>query len=263
MHAVRTERATGRRASRALAVVALVPTFALLLATGASAAVTAVSGGAFGVSATIDVPLGADVTVGPSPTVTLPPGGSLTTAVVNSPGLLRTEVLTVSSQGTTGPTGSVTSSASVDRTRVGATGAPVLQADVISSTCTSTEAGSTGSSSVTNLRLLGAVVDVTSVPATGLTVAGVGTLFVNEQIRTGTGASTGITVNALRLELNVPLLGTGTIIIAQSRCAVVGDGVVVPTGAVGGVLLTGVVAVLFGGYQLVRRNGRGRRRFAA
>ena len=90
-----------------------------------------------------------------------------------------------------------------------------------------------------------------------LNVAGVGILHINEQIITGTapnqhdhrqrGAPGGQRSSALIV---------GEIVIAQSVCGVTGTGVVVPTGAVGGVLLTGLVAVVFGASQ-IRRHRRG------
>jgi hypothetical protein len=253
-----THRSTGRRASRGLAVLALVPTFALLLATAAHADVTAVSGSAFGERVNVTLLAQPAVNSGPLPTVTLPAGGStnpVTDSLANvNLAVLKTGVLTVSTQGTTGAGGSVTSSANVANPAVTLGLINALSATAVGSTCTSNETGSTGSATVAGLQLLGLPATVSTAPNSSVNVLGVGILYVNEQVVTGSGASTGITVNALRLVINVGTVGSGSIIIGQSVCGVTGTGTVVPTGAVGGVLLTGLVAVAFAGFQL--RRGR-------
>jgi len=229
---------------------------AIASAGAAFADTTAVAGSAFGESLNVTVLGQGLVTSGPTPTVTLPAGGSAAaitnqTASVTVVGLLSTGLLNVSTQGTPAG-GSVTSSSTVANPVIGAL-LTTITADAVTSTCTSDSSGSTGSTTITNLKVLGATVNASTVPNTGLSVAGIGTLFVNEQVTTGSGPSTGITVNAIRVALNAGL-GSGSIIIGQSKCAVTGDGVVVPTGAVGGVLLAGVVAAGFGVTQLRRRH---------
>ncbi len=261
MTRTRTPGRAGRRASRAFALAALVSAFTLGLSSAAYADVTTVTGSAYGERVQVTTALGVGVNSGPTPTVTLPAGGSVTPvtnnlATVTVAGLLSTGVLTVSTQGTTGPGGSVQSSAQVANPVLGLPLAPAVAADAVGSTCTADETGATGTTTVANVRILGAPVTVSTAPNTTVSVAGVGTLFVNEQIVTGTAPSQSITVNALRLQLNAPLgLGTGSITIGQSVCGVVGTGVVVPTGAVGGVLLTGLVAIAFGANQIRRRRG--------
>lgn len=256
MNRTRLPASRGRRLARSLALVALVPAMAVASAGAAFADTTAVAGSAFGESVNVTVLGTGLVTSGPLPTVTLPANGSATavtnqTASVNVLGLLSTGVLNVSTQGTAAG-GSVTSSAQVANPKVGLALSPAVTADAVGSTCTSNSSGSTGTTTIANLKVLGQTVDASAVPNTGLNIANVGILYVNEQTLTGSGASTGITVNAVRLTLNAGL-GNGTIIIGQSKCAVTGDGVVVPTGAVGGVLLAGVVAAGFGVSQLRRR----------
>ena len=251
-------RSTGRAGRRALALTALVPVFALGMATAAYADVTSVTGSAFGEQVRVTTALGLSVNSGPLPTVTLPAGGSATpvtssAASANAAGVLTAGVLNVSTQGTLGAGGSVQSSAQVTNPRIGTAITPVVQADAVGSTCTANEAGATGTTTIANLRILGAAVTVPTAPNSSLDVLGVGTLFVNEQVVTGAAPSQSITVNALRLQITAGALGTGSVILAQSVCGVVGTTVVVPTGAVGGVLLTGLVAVLFGANQLRRR----------
>ena len=255
-------RSTGRKASRSLALLALVPTFGLVLATAAYADVTTVTGSATGASATLTTLAGINADIPPQPVVTLPAAGSAAPVTNTLASLnvlvLKTGVLNVSTQGTLGAGGSVTSSSDVANPVVGipALAPNVLRATAVGSSCTSNEAGSSGTATIANLKLLGQPVTVSTAPNTTVNVAGVGILHVNEQIVTGSGASTAITVNALRLEITAGPLGQGSIIIAQSICGVTGTTVVVPTGAIGGVLLTAIVAVAFGVYQF----SRGRRR---
>ena len=256
----RSDRPARRLAPRGLAVLALVPTIGLLLATGAYADVSSVTGRAFGESVDVTVPLvGGHVTSGPTPSVTLPAAGSASPVTGNlasvSTAVLDTGVLTVSTQGTTGATGSVTSSADVANPRVGlGLGlTDVLAADAVHSTCTSNETGSTGSATVTDLRVLGVPVSVSSAPNSTVGVAGVGTLYVNEQTVTGSAPTSSITVNALRLHITAGAVGSGDVIVGQSVCGVDGSGIPTPSGTVGGVLLSGLVAVAFAGNQLWRR----------
>lgn len=250
-----------RGARRVLTLGVLVPSVALVLAGPALADVSAVSGAASGISVATTGLLA--VTVANTPSVTLPIAGSAvpltaTTAAVNAAPLVNTGVLTVSTKGTTGNGGSVTSSATVNSTSVaGVLAANLLGAGVITSSCLSNESGSTGMSSIANLTALGMAVPVTGAPNQVVNVAGLGTLHINEQIVTGSGSSTAITVNALRLSLAIPAVVTGDVIIAQSQCGVTGNGVSVPTGAIGGVLLAGLVAVGFVGVQLRRRRRPG------
>jgi hypothetical protein len=249
-----------RGARRALTVGVLVPAVALSLAGPALAAVTAVTGSATGIAASTTGVLA--VNVAATPTVSLPSGGggplTDTVASVNAAPLLSTGELNVSTEGSTGAGGSVDSSASVDDTSlVGLLNANLLTATAISSACTSDETGSTGSTTIAGLTALGNPITVTGSPNQTVNVAGLGTLFINEQTTTGSAPSSSITVNALRVQLNIAGVVAGSITIAQSVCGVTGDGVGVPAGAIGGVLLAGLVAVAFVGYQVSRRRRPG------
>jgi len=102
-----------------------------------------------------------------------------------------------------------------------------------------------GSATVGTVTVGGRPVSVNTAPNTTLILPGSGTATFNEQI---TGA-TSIKVNAVHIHLT-GILGNGDIIIAQSMCSATASGVQVPAGAFGGVLLTGFVALAFGGYQL-------------
>jgi hypothetical protein len=264
MDAARTTPASGhsaarirRGARRALTVGVLVPAVALAVAAPAFAAVTAVQGSAYGVN--VDLSGLVNVDVGPTPESTIPgTGGTDTDTVANVAltGIGGVGVVTTSSTGTVGAGGTVTSSAEVANANIGRTGLSLLTASVINSRCTSDESGSSGSSTITGLQVLGQPVTVTGSPNQTVTVnLGIASVIVhiNEQISTGTAPSSSITVNALRLEVSAPPVATGSVTIAQSVCGVTGDAVGVPTGAIGGVLLTGLAAVGFVGFQFSRR----------
>lgn len=211
----------------------------------ASGEVATVGGGAFGESVHIQTILGARVDSGPAPSVDLPPGGGgpITDDLVSVdvPGVLSTGVLEVSTEGAPGPDGFLRSSASVVTLQL-AGGA--ITVDLVKSECRADSSGTTGSATIQNLRIAGApVASVDPPPNTTIEVPAVGTLILNEQ----TGGSAGggpFTVNAIHLRLNSGVLGTGDIIVAQSRCQTIGPDVVIPVGAVGGIGLAAVIGAL-------------------
>ena len=178
---------------------------------------------------------------GPAPTVTLPAQGSRTpvTAVVPSAkaqygpaAILESGEQRVSTEGTPGPNGSTTSSASARGIR----DAPLpLLYETVSSTCTARGSELTGSTSLAGQLAIstfaapdpreGDPKDVVPMPAnpapnterTG-ELNNIGDRFrvvFNEQIREG-GV---LTVNAVHMYLLGPI-AIGDLIIAQSRCAV-------------------------------------------
>lgn len=97
-------------------------------------------------------------------------------------------------------------------------------ATLIRSECTSNGDGSTGSTTLAGLG--GAFAGLSATPAPNTTVAGVGSVTLNEQVETNVpGSTTSIVVNAMHIELAVtgPLPGpaddiTGDVIVGQSRC---------------------------------------------
>ena len=248
-----------RGARRALTVGVLVPTVALAVAAPAFAAVTAVQGSAYGINAALSGAV--TVNVPPTPQSTIPGTGGTDAdnlASVSLPGIGGVGVINTSTTGSIGSGGTVTSSAEVANANIGRTGLSLLTASVINSRCTSDESGSAGSSTVTGLQVLGQSVNVTGNPnqTVTVTVPLVGSVIVhiNEQITGGSAPSTSITVNALRLEVSLLAgVANGSVTIAQSVCGVASDGAAVPTGAIGGVLLTGLAAVGFVGFQRSRR----------
>ncbi len=208
----------------------------------AHADVTHVKGSAYGYFAKVSLFGGPFDTRGPSPSVTLPPSGSpLLTASVSS-GLVQfgsailfsSGQLTVSTQGTTGPSGSVTSTTDIDN--VNTSGQEVFTAANVASTCTAIEAGISGSTTITNGTLQTSegnpdvegdesVIQVPTNPAPNTTVNGkyesVGDSFqyiFNEQIVNADGS---ITVYAAHQRLLGPTV-VGDLYIGKSECGVTG-----------------------------------------
>ena len=194
----------------------------------ASAEVTAVDGGAFGVQVGVTL-VGVDTTLVATPTVSLPPtgGGPLTNSLasVSLPGVLSAGVLNTSTQGgnLNSHAGFATSTASVANVNVLAN---LVSADVVSSTCTSNGDGSTGSTTLTGAHVAGiGNLVVSPTPNTTISLAGVADITLNEQTRTDTvGSISTITVTAIHVHLNGVLAG-GDVYIARSRCQVTGPDV--------------------------------------
>ncbi len=266
-------------------------------ASPASADVTAVTGSACGYFSNVSLfggpknlegcgqPASAAATSA-SPSVTLPPGGSATPITAtdadgataqygpaklfsgqypnaaNDPTQSLTSPpsgpLSVSTVGTTGPSGTVTSSASVGQGTQGTAdpnqprgiGPGPVVADAVSSTCTASASGVSASTAVTNGVLVtstdsgGAALDSEPVPAnppanytrTG-TITNVGDNFravYNEQT---TGADGSITVDAVHLYLLGPT-AIGDLVIAQSVCGVTATAAATTTTAPGATTTT-------------------------
>ena len=148
-----------RGARSALAVTVAVGTGLIFVSGPSTADVTAVQGNAYGYFSSVSLFGGPPMTRGPAPVVTMPPGGtaSVANAIIQyGPAVLFTsDDITVTSTGTVGPTGSVTSTATINNinkstTQPGATGSEVFTADQLSSTCTASESGVSGSTTVVN-----------------------------------------------------------------------------------------------------------------
>ncbi len=190
-------------------------------------------GSAFGASGNVTLFGALQLTLPPTPSVTLPPGGGAESASAPSAFLgggpaviLETGPLTASTEGTTGPGGSVTSIASARDVGPGP-----ITADRIRSTCTASAAGLTGSTRVVNGQVVVSEGDpevegdetTVNVPLnpspnteyTG-TIESVGDSFrvvFNEQIVT----TDSIIVNGMHLYLLGPT-AVGEAIVAQSNC---------------------------------------------
>lgn len=237
--------------------------------TTAQAAPAAVSGGAFGVAADVTL-AGVHVHVPALPAVTLPsPGGSATPITGHAVGagvgdLASLSVLDVATVGTP-PGGTVQSTAEAQGLQVDALisghdgTAPDGRENVIRTHCGASESGASASTDLAHLAIAGRTVAASPGPNTTIHVAGIADVVLNEQISTGGSGSPGITVTGVHIHLlpGLETLGGGDIYVAQSRCSLTG-GTSMPVGAVGGVVLTGVLGVLFTGYQFrKRRPGHG------
>jgi uncharacterized protein DUF5979 len=160
---------------------------------------------------------------------------------VSLPQVLTANVLNVNSvaQGVAGENhaASVTTTSSVANVLVGPTVAPSLIADAISSTCTSNGDGSTGSTSVVNLRAPGSgppLTDTFSGGPVDVSIPGIASIIINEQSEVNIpGVTTSIVVNAVHITLlGVTGAAAAEIILGQSRCSASGPDVLIPTGAV-------------------------------
>ncbi len=120
---------------------------------GSSADVAAVTGSAFGASGDVTIVFfQGHIVLEPTPSVTLPATGgnqsdsALEARLATGPAvILTTGALSVETQGTTGATGSVTSSASAVNVGPGP-----ITADSMSSTCTASETAVSGSAEIVN-----------------------------------------------------------------------------------------------------------------
>jgi hypothetical protein len=234
-----------------------------LLAAPARADVTAVSGGAFGESVNVTPLEAANVKSGPLPTVTLPAAGggpftnSALSACVPSPGcaLLQAGVLNVSTQGSTGATGGSQSSASVANVDALKGSAAELTATAVSSQCRVTGNSASGSTTLVGGSFGGQSLAANPPPNTTLSIDGI-TLILNEQKTTGGPGNFSMTVNAVHLILSGEL-GSGDIIISQSRCGERGPNVTIPFAPIGIVGTSAVVGAVLVRRQWKRHDGDG------
>ena len=207
----------------------------------ASAQVTAVTGSAFGYFSSVSLFGGPPGIRGPNPAVVLPAAGSASPITATVPiGLVQygpaiffsSGPITVTTQGTIGPAGSATSTANI--MNVNTSGQEVFTASNVASTCTATESGTSGSTTIIggtlrtsegnpNVEGDETIVVIPTNPAPNTAYNGtfetVGDRFryvFNEQIVNPDGS---LTVNAAHLYLLGPT-AVGDVIIGQSRCGV-------------------------------------------
>ena len=198
----------------------------------------AVTGSTYGFYASVSLFGSPPNLAGPEPTVTLPAEGgneeasAPSAAAVFGPATIFTSgPLTVTTEGTTGASGSVTSTATIED--INSSGDEVFTAENLDSTCTASETGVTGSTTVTGGTLITSegdpdvegdetTIDIPTDPAPNTTYEGtiaVGDSFryvFNEQIE---NTDCSITVNAAHQYLLGPS-GTGDLIIGQVICGV-------------------------------------------
>lgn len=192
-----------------------------------------VRGGAFGERAKVRTIGGIEVGSGPLPVVESPATGcgafseSRTTPSVGLAGLLSVEGLTAAVDGDrSGPDAFVHAAADVGKADLGL---GTVRLEGVHSECRSDPAGTSGSVTLGKLVVGGTTAtNQRPAPNTRIPILGVGTLILNEQISAGGPASGGrlgnrsLTVNAVRLSLTGGLLGSGDIVLAQSRCSIEG-----------------------------------------
>lgn len=211
----------------------------------AQAEVTEVTGSAYGFFTSVSLFDGPAAESGPAPVVTLPPEGSaepITETAADEESaqygpaiIVQSTAVTVSTEGTTGPEGSVTSSAELEFDEDPEAQVDPFKADAVASTCTASESGTTGSVSLTNGFLVTSTdpdteepletIDLPAEPTPNTSFTGtidhVGDTFrlvLNEQIlEDGT-----LTVNAVHLYLGEGGDGVaqGDAILGQSVCGV-------------------------------------------
>lgn len=210
----------------------------LAFAGPSGADVSEVSGSAFGYSASVSLFNGPPGVRGPVPRVTLPSTGSAAPVtareasgqVVFGPAeMLKSGPLEVSTQGTPGPEGSVTSSASIAGV---ADGPGPFHYEQVTATCTAKETGVSGSATIAGGKLDIKYDKETEEPSETIalpanpapntvrtgTIDQVGDSYkvvLNEQIVDRSGK---ITVNAMHMELLGPS-AVGDLIIGQVVCA--------------------------------------------
>jgi len=230
------------------AVVGLLALGAFGSAPAALAAVTAVKGSAYGYSCVVSAFGMPCLPAGPTPTVTLASNASNSPQTASAASaradagpatIFSSGRLDVSTQGTIGPTGSVTSSSSI--ANVNASGQENFTASNLASTCTASETGVSGSTTITGGTLqtdngdsdptnsipdhLAVTVALPASPAPNTTYTGhvhIGNTtdnfrwVFNEQTVNAAGS---ITVNAAHEYLLGPA-ATGGLIIGQVVCGV-------------------------------------------
>jgi hypothetical protein len=172
----------------------------------ASASATAklrfLTGRAFGLSANINLLL---LNLGVPPT---PDTGQVRTAAASSTTtpctahvgallVISADVLCANVTTTLAP-GTSTATSAVANVTIGVPGLPVITATAIKATSTTTCAAASGTTTITNLTIGGVPVNLNVPPNTGINVAGLAQLVINEQVPVP-GADKGLTVNALHL----------------------------------------------------------------
>lgn len=220
----------------------------------ASAEVSQVSGGALGFKASVSLFGGPANTAGPLPAVTLPATGASPAVTASEPQsearfgpaiIFSSGTITVRTEGTLGASGSATSSADVRNAN--RSGQEVFTAERLQSSCTASESGASGSTTISGGTLITAEnnvdddnddtkVTIPNNPAPNTehqgTIETVGDSFrvvFNEQIP----QAGGITINAYHLYLLGPT-AKGDVVVGQSVCAVNSGGGGGEGGAPGG-----------------------------
>ncbi|OKJ06061.1 choice-of-anchor P family protein [Kitasatospora sp. CB01950] len=192
--------------------------------------------------------------VPPQPLSTYPPGGTQTEVGLTVGPFATDATLTAT---TAGDPAAGTSSASATVDRLGLTFGPTLTGSLtgVESTCNATPDGATGNGIIASgtVTILGipTTLEANAPKNTGVTIAGLGELMLNEQ---STDANGVLTVNAVHFTL-LPTLGGANVIIGHVECGGAPAAATVPminrqVGVIGGSL---AAAVVLGAVYLRRR----------
>lgn len=226
---------------RCIGVAVVLSTSAIGVGVGpATGQAASLGGGAFGFSSSVSLFNGPAAAKGPEPKVELPAGGSATpitataataSAIYGPATIFSSGKIDVSTKGSDG-----TVESSANLVAVDPEGDAVFTAATLTSTCTASSSGSSGTTKMTGGKLRTSegdpdadgddkVVDVPNDPAPNTTIEGkieaVGDSFryvFNEQIKNPDGS---ITVNAAHQYLVGPT-AKGDVIIGQVRCSAKG-----------------------------------------
>jgi hypothetical protein len=208
---------TARFVSRACSIVCSIVVLATL--TGVAHAQNAVGGTGYGVR----VDLLGGPTLAPSPEVVLPDAGGTATAhllTLAVPTAVSTGTLRADATGTAAGPANVTTTASVEDLNLLS---GLVTADLVVARSTSTGNGTTASSDSTgsqfvNLVVAGVPIVIFPAPNTVISVPGIATVYLNEQIPGGNGTSTSsLTVNMIRVVL---LNGAGEAVVSSAHSEV-------------------------------------------
>ncbi|HEX6310168.1 MAG TPA: choice-of-anchor P family protein [Acidimicrobiia bacterium] len=250
------------RLARRILVVSAVVTLGVAAAPSSGAqtpTVTSVIGAADGLSADIDVeegisPVAEDVgaldtlTLGPLPTVTLPPeGGSVTEQVLDLDEVvtgivgigLTADLLRTSAEGALGPDGFATAETTVANLAVTELieelGAQQLgtfiEAEAVTATCAADLEGVSGSTTLVNATVLGQTLEEEPAPNTEIPIMIVGasaSVTLNQQVENPDGS---LSVTALVVDVSVSDVFSASLEIGPATCGVV-EGLEVPAAPV-------------------------------
>jgi hypothetical protein len=244
----------GRTASRAVCMLAAGLALVLAVPTSAAAADVLVSASVFGTFVDVYVPGQSGVTVDGSPELGTPYQDVVTpqkntTAFFAVAGLIRTGQLTVSISGP--PPGDIVAG-ETDAANV--TVPTVFTASSVQGQCTASASTPTGSTTLANASVAGVPVPADPAPNTVINIPGVATVTLNKQssdVPSGESADIDETAVYIDLPPGSPL-GSGYISLGEMECDSL-QTTDLPVGALGGVLLTVVLGVLFTVRQLRRR----------
>lgn len=241
--------------ARIIGALALGLAACLASAPAASAATYYVSGTARGASLDV-VPAGQTQYVfDSSPELAAPyrstvtPPQSDTSAGLDDPGLLSTGPLSADLSGPP-PGGAIEADASASDVTV-----PdgILTADTVQSRCTAQQSGATGSATFTNLVIEGVAMPDDPAPNTTVGLPD-GDVTLNEQKTSNNGTENFYEAAAYIKLQPGSALGQGYILIGDVDCAAADPTTIgMPVGAVGGVLLTGALGLVFAVRLLGRR----------